>query len=75
MTPVITWAEDDLPMHVKGSAEWAIYRDPKFNVYEVLDDNGKGMAVELINNQWFLLNVKKGEGYQTCENWEITDLK
>ena len=28
MTTVITWAEDDLPMHVKGGAEWAIYRDP-----------------------------------------------
>ena len=74
LTNVTPRAEDDLPMHVKGGAVWTVYKDPKYNMYTILDVDGKEVPVELINNRWYALDSKKGNPYRTCEDWEITDL-
>ena len=58
--PVSTRLHDDLPDHVKGSVYW----NPNEQCYH-LAYKGNQIAVEFINNAWFILNKREG-GWCSC---------
>ena len=61
-------AEDDMPVHVKGDAQW-LEGGGIWNYY-IRDNDGGLWPVAFFNNNWWLLSVKNGEA-QSRGDWRI----
>ena len=61
-------AEDDMPPHVKGDAQW-LEREGIWN-YHIRDEDGGLWPVAFFNNDWWLLSVQNGEA-KSRGDWRI----
>ena len=52
---------DDLPLHIKGNAQWEQPSRTQPPCYYVHPEGRPPQAVELINNQWYSVSVIQGQ--------------
>ena len=54
---ILPHTTDNLPVHIKGAAEWVEYNEPNWLCYVVQSprDAAEEWLIELINREWYLL--------------------
>jgi hypothetical protein len=61
-------ANNDMPTHIKGDAQW-LEKEGVWN-YHIRDLDGGLWPVAFFNNNWWLLNVEDGEALSRAD-WRI----
>ena len=71
---IIPRETDNLPAHIKGAAEWAVYSEPNRSCYiaRTPGNAAEEWPIELINGEWYLLTWEN-TGWRTKASRRLND--